>query len=156
MNVLPDLLKECYIRKSIHLFNSPVNFLLFEPTYQYYSSEGNSVSSGYYNEINYHYTPDYQSIELPVGLRHYFFLNDDFKIFANVSYILDFPINSSLVKDFEISSSASNQALGVGLKFMDKYAMEIRYHTKRNILNGYQVWESDYNTTSVIFGYSLF
>lgn len=137
-------------------FNKSKWSLLFEPTYQYYSSEGNSVSSGYYNEINYSYAVDYASIELPVGLRHYFFLNDDFKLFANVSYILDFSLNSSIARDFEISSSASNQALGVGLKFMDKYALEIRYHTKRNILNGYQVWSSDYNTTSVIFGYSLF
>ncbi len=137
--------------------------VILEPTYQYYESEisqeTNNVSGGtLVSSVNYH------SIELPVGLRHYFYLNDDSKIFANISYIFDFTGNSSI--EFSRSDgsmfnkleviSRRNLALGIGYKYKDRYGLEIRYLTNRDILGDYFYWNSSYRTFSIIFGYSLF
>src|SRR5690606_26374479 len=104
------------------------------------------------------------SIELPIGVRHFFYLNDNSKIFANLSAIFDIQNKSSLeifrndgskFDEFEIKTSY-NFALGIGYKHADRYSVELRYHTSREILGGYVHFGADYNTTSLIFGCSLF
>lgn len=133
-------------------FNKNKWSLIIEPSYQYYKSE---------KEIsNVSVNADYKSIEFPIGVRHYFFLNENSKIFINGSYNLAFDNNSiidlSSGIDLEVVNS-STLAFGLGYKHNDKYILEIRYHASREILsrNGSE-WFSDYNTLSVIFGYSFF
>ncbi|WP_396596434.1 autotransporter outer membrane beta-barrel domain-containing protein [Dokdonia sp. R86516] len=137
--------------------------IIVEPTYQSYKSEltsnSDNVSGG---ELTA--TADYSSIEIPIGLRHYFFLNENSKIFLNASYVLDLSSNSSI--DFTRSDGSSlssldvnttgNLALGIGFKQNDKYSLEIRYNTNRELLGEYESWSSEYKTLSLIFGYSIF
>ncbi|QGY48228.1 outer membrane beta-barrel protein [Maribellus comscasis] len=136
--------------------------IITEPTYQYYSStksETKDISGGeLISEVNY------QSIEIPVGVRHYFYLNEKSKFFVNVSYIFDFSSNSSveftrndgsLLSKLEIEPRR-NLALGIGYKFKDKYGLELRYLTDRELLGSHVQWSSEYRTFSVIFAYSLF
>lgn len=144
-------------------FNKNKWGILVEPTYQYYeyekTTEVNYVSGGLrVSEVKYN------SLEIPVGLRHYFFLNNESKVFANISYVLDFSSNSSieflrgdgsLYNSLEVKSRG-NLALGIGYKYMDRYSMEIRYHADRDIIADYFFWNSSYKTLSLIFGYSLF
>lgn len=128
-------------------FNKNKWAAIFEPTYQYYKSE---LTTEVY--------VDYKSVELPMGLRYYLFLNNNSKIFINGSMVLDFPINSVIKPengDFEIKTKI-NMAFGLGYKFRERYSLELRYHTPREVLNGYASWWSDYKTLSVIFGYSIF
>lgn len=125
-------------------FNKNKWAIIIEPTYQYFKSEP---------EI------DYTSIEVPFGFRYYSFLNLDSKIFLNAAYVVDFSFNSKI--DYENRSeleieSGPNFTYGVGYKYKDTYSIEIRYQTKRDILNQYLYWNSDYQTTSIIFGYTLF
>ena len=107
---------------------------------------------------------DYKSIEVPLGVRYYMFLNDKSKLFTNISYVIDFAYNStiqffrqdnSMLNSLE-SKSRPNMAIGFGYKFMDTYGIEMRYCTSRNILGDYLYWSSDYRTISIVFGYSLF
>lgn len=125
--------------------------ILLEPTFQYFKSE-KELSRG-------NVKVDYTSVELPIGLRHYFFLNNNSKFFMNASYILDFTnnskITSNILPDLEISKS-TNLGFGIGYKNYDKYSLELRYLTSRDILNSYMSWDSDYSTLSIIFGYSIF
>lgn len=137
--------------------------IIIEPTYQYFKSEKRTetknVSGGILiSEVNY------QSIELPVGIRHYFFLNDNSKIFADFSYVFDFSNNSeikftrsngTMYNTLEVKPRR-NLALGIGYKLKDKYSIGMRYQTGREILGSYLYWNSSYKTLSVIFGYSLF
>lgn len=137
--------------------------IIIEPTYQYYSSEktieNNRISGGILiSEVNY------QSIELPIGVRHYFFLNDNSKLFADISCILDFS-NSSFIeyKRFDGSVLASlevksrpNFGLGAGYKYKNKYSLGMRYQTSREISSDHTSWICSYKTFSVIFGYTLF
>ncbi len=144
-------------------FNKNKWSIIIEPTFQYYYSdskkETNELSGGFsITEVNY------QSIELPVGLRHYFYLNDKSIFFANISYVIDFSYKSSvkltrldgsLISSLDIISKP-NLSLGIGYKCKNKLSLEMRYQTKRQILSDYIYWKTDYGTMSIILGYTLF
>ena len=140
-------------------FNKNKWAIAFEPTYQSFKSEKttnvNNVSGGILiAEV------DYNIIEVPVSLRYYLFLNKNSKIFINASFI--FALNSKSSIEFKRADNSSlnsleiatrnNLAFGIGYKLYDKYSLEVRYLSGREILN----LNSDYRTSSIIFGYSLF
>ncbi len=144
-------------------FNKNKWAIAIEPSYQSFKSEkttnGNDVSGGLLITV-----VDYSSIEVPVSLRHYFFLNDNSKIFINASLLFNFSSKSSI--EFKRSNNSIlnslpidtnyNLAFGIGYKLYDKYSLEMRYQTSREVLNKYISWNSDYKTLSIIFGYSIF
>lgn len=134
-------------------FNKNKWALLVEPTYQYYKSEAQTNRSTQVARV------DYSSIELPLGIRHYFFLNDESKLFFNGAYIFDFSGDSSInfdnVTKLDIDTR-HNLALGFGYKHQNKYGVELRYHTNRDLLTSNSLWDSKYKTISLIFGYTLF
>lgn len=145
-------------------FNKKKWAITIEPTYQSFNSESitdvNNVLGGVLIA-----KIDYSSIEIPVGLRHYFFINKNSKIFMNASYIFDLSSKSSIdftrndisdISSLEIDTVISNLAFGLGYKYKDKYSIEFRYQTPRDVLGKYVFWSSEYKTLSIIFGYSLF
>ena len=100
---------------------------------------------------------EYSSIEIPVGLRHYFFLNEsgESKLFANLGFAYAFPVNSSLQRftgPLDISS-AGNFFIGGGYTY-SRYSIEFRYSFKREILN-YSYWASEYKSYGVSLGYKF-
>ena len=131
--------------------------LIIEPTYHYYKTE--KETTAYFATQNV--KVDYTSIELPVGIRHYMFINDKSKVFVNASFIIDLSSKGSII-DYETSNdldikSDGNVALGLGYKHNNKYSVEFRYHTDRNVLNNYSSnWNSSYDSMSLILGYTLF
>lgn len=139
-------------------FNKNKWAFIIQPTYQYFKSEiPNKFSGDYIREVNY------QSIEIPFGIRYYYFLNNDIKLFATIAMIVDLPIKSyinfknadgSNVSSLEIKPNGY-PGLGFGCKVKDRYNMEIRGFGNRNIL-GYSPWVSEYKTVSLTFGYTLF
>lgn len=144
-------------------FNKNKWAILVEPTYQYFNSEliteTTNVSGGkLVAEINY------QSLEIPIGFRYYFILNEKSKFFINLSYAINFDLNSSLelyradgsnLDTFDIDTS-QNLALGIGYQFMSKYSLELRFYTNRDLLINNNLWSSDFKNTSIIFAYTLF
>lgn len=144
-------------------FNKNKWAIAIEPTYQNFKAEKttnvNNVSGGMLIA-----NVDYSSIEVPIGLRHYFFLNNNSKIFINASYIFDLSSKSSIeftrndgsnLNSLEVETR-NNLAMGIGYKHNDKYSLEVRFQTNREILGNYSFWSSRYKTLSIIFGYSLF
>lgn len=128
--------------------------IICEPTYQYYKSkvEVQRTSRDFINEANY------KSIEIPLGIRHYFFTANNSKIFVNGAVIFDFPINSKITSNFEGDfdfKSSNNFAFGMGYKFVNKYSFELRYMTSRNTLFNYIYRDSDYKTISAIIGFTI-
>lgn len=143
-------------------FNKNKWSITAEPTFQYYRSETTTELDGMPLLVLIA-RANYQSIELPVGLRHYFYLNENSKIFINAAYIFDFSINSSIkflrsngstYKELEITPRR-NLALGAGYKIKDTFSFELRYQTGRNLFSEYLYWHSDYSTFSVVLGYSF-
>lgn len=132
-------------------FNKNKWSVIIEPTYQYFKAEkeddGRTIIA------------DYQSIELPIGFRHYFFLSKNSKIFLNASYVFEFAPNSFVNPGFGTSLEIvplSNFAFGLGYKQNDRFSLEFRYLTQRDILGNYLYWYSDYQTLSLVLGYTLF
>jgi len=132
-------------------FNKNKWAVLLEPTYQQFK-----YSKTAYGQI---VKVDYSSIELPIGVRHYFFLNNSSKIFINILYVIDFTTNSKVEfenqRDVEIKGS-NYFAVGVGYNYKAKYIVEMRYGFNRDILEENPLWISDYNTLSFILGYTIF
>lgn len=136
--------------------------IIAEPTYQSFKTEktyaNQKVSGGSLTA-----KVDYSSIELPIGIRHTFFLNESSKIFLNAQYILNFDLSPSLKyyradgSDFDHldMKSGKNFAFGAGFKFQEKYILELRYQTTRFVLDRYYNWNADYKTMSVIIGYNF-
>jgi len=140
-------------------FNKNKWGVLLEPTYRTYSEkkiiyEGNLYGGSLEGEVNY------SSIEIPLGLRYYMFLNNKSKIFVNISYIYDFIFNSNIKFIREDGQeeepldlqSFPNYGLGAGYNY-EKFYFELRYQTNRSILSGYSFWSSEFKNMSLIFGY---
>ena len=47
-------------------------------------------------------------------------------------------------------------AFGLGYKHNDKYSIEFRHQTPKELLGDYINWSAGFQTFSIIFGYSLF
>lgn len=140
--------------------------IIFEPSFQ--SSKKEVSEEWSYNPGTILVsTFNYKSIEFLIGIRHSFYLDNNSKIFLNVSYIPVFSINSSieLLRKYESSilnheeleiKTRNNLSLGAGYKYNDKYSIELRYFTNLDIMSEYSQWNSDYRTISLIIGYTLF
>ena len=136
--------------------------IVLEPTYQSYSSEKTYEASGI-NDGILTAKIDYSSIELPIGIRHTFFIAESSKIFLNAQYVLNLDLSPSLNyyrsdgTDFDQldMNSGKNFAFGAGFKFQEKYIIEFRYQTDRFVLENYPTWSADYKTMSVIIGYNF-
>lgn len=142
-------------------FNKNKWSIAIEPTYQNYKSQKRFTKIGF-NAGSYEASIDYTSIDVPLTLRHYFFLNDNSKLFLNVSYVLDLSSKSNvefrqsdlLTESLKIEAN-KNYAFGLGYKLYDKFSVEFRYQT-RDALGEYLFVGSSYSTTSMIIGYSIF
>lgn len=136
-------------------FVLPVNkgkwSIVIEPNYQQYCSNQELTTQSV--------SVNYKALELPFGLRHYFFLDDNSKVYINAFIAKAFSLNSEI--DFERSqndlevSSGFNAAFGIGYA-KNKLSAELRAYTPRNITNSHIYWESKYNNVSFIIGYRLF
>ncbi|MFT6841753.1 MAG: hypothetical protein ACJASR_000515, partial [Psychroserpens sp.] len=156
--------KETSFRLGIELeyilpFNNGKWSLIFEPTYQYYKTDKtfNSTPSSAI-ERNVTATVDYSSIEVPLGFRHYSYLNTNSRLFFNFSVFFDLSFKSEIeyIDSFYESDTGSNLSFGIGYSYKNKYSIEGRLHTKREILNEYATDSSEYANISVIFGCTIF
>jgi len=99
----------------------------------------------------------YNTIELIAGLRHYFYLNDDSRIFINPLYTFGF--NLTAVVDFETRSDLkllTNQNIGLGLGYIyKKYSAEIRYEHCRNVLFAFKNTNACHKSLGLFVGYRL-
>lgn len=145
-------------------FNNDKWSIAIEPTYQNFKSQKEANNTNNSEEVLTS-TIDYSSIEIPLSLRYYFFLNSNSKIFMNASYIFDYNSKSSIEFTSNDGStigplsvaSKPNLGLGIGYKQNNKYSLELRVQNKRTItLSEFSFWSAKYQTISLIFGYSIF
>lgn len=134
-------------------FNNDKWAIIIEPTYQNFKSKKETTELT--SEV------DYKSIEIPFGVRHIMFINENSKLFINGSIIMDFNLNSKFEFKRQWDStldikSGSNFAFGFGYNYDEKYSAELRYHSSRDLLTNYSLWDSEYNSLSLLFGYSIF
>lgn len=104
----------------------------------------------------------YSFIEVPVGLRHYFFATDKLAIFVNVGYNVVLTLDSDITyknsapggleTKIDISRS-SNIMAGAGVKY-GRFAAEFRLHAKRDILDRTYL-DASYRSLGVLFSYRV-
>lgn len=135
--------------------------IIVEPTFLYFTSQRDVVIS----HVNMVAETKNRSLELPVGIRHYFFINQNSKLFINASSILDINLASTLdykydqdnnFKHLDFSPWHLNFAFGGGFNYKSKYCIEFRYQTNRNVFIQKAYWSSDYKAISLVFGYTFF
>ena len=128
-------------------FNKNKWGFFLNPTYQYFNS-----SIPYLNST---ISADYQSIEFPLGIRYYIFLNQNLKLFANAEFILMKSISfDSKIYGMDVNTRNSC-AIGCGVAHK-KLSAEIRYYTDRELLYDYISVNTDYTRLSILFGYKIF
>jgi hypothetical protein len=126
-------------------FNNNKWALFVEPTYQTYKGGGE-------------FDITYSSVELPFGLRHYFHLNNNLKLFINVAAVADLPLEYSAKwgnLTVESERFKINFAGGIGLNYK-KFSLEGRYYSLRTGLDTTGSFHFDFVKSSVILGYRLF
>lgn len=110
----------------------------------------------YYRDIEsklYSFSVDYQTINIPIGIRYYMFLNDKSRLFVNGYIVYDlntrFSLNNELTSDDK--SFYFNFALGGGYEYR-KLSVEFRYYTQNEIYNN-NFWSANYNKLFLNIGY---
>ncbi len=125
---------------------------IIEPTYQYYKA--NFVDN--YKRVDVFL----KTLEIPIGFRHSFFINDASKIFINGSFVLNLNLGSSIkYNDQEfvtMTHTFSSFHYGVGYSFKKKYSAELRFNKISGIIGNSVEWASEYSNMSFILGYSIF
>lgn len=147
-------------------FNKNKWSVVLEPSYQNYKSKQVANLTNDFSSYSFkmNSSVEYSSIGLPLSLRYYVFLNNKSKLFFNLAYMTEFQLNSKITNVIEEFSSTSeldissrdNYAFGVGYKFKNKFIIELRSHTSKNILREYGSWIGNYDKLSLIIGYSIF
>ncbi len=147
-------------------FNNNKWSVFLEPTFQSYKAEKFIT---YFQStlltIETNVTADYTSIEFPLGVRHYFFLNDSSKLFvdgglvifdASIDSIIDFEDDRGMDLEIDGGETGSNFFAGFGYNYQSKYSVEARYGFGRELLGPFSGLSSSYNTFSLVFGYTIF
>jgi hypothetical protein len=104
-------------------------------------------------------TLDYSSIDFSLGFRHYFFLSDTSKIFANLSYAIEVSAKSDIdferVGDINANNPVGTYGLGIGYTYKD-LRIEARYNgTKNHFGKDFGRGFSEYNSFMLTLGYSF-
>jgi hypothetical protein len=140
--------------------------VFINPTYQKYQDEKNyNASSSFtgFPDTQYNIKASYNSIQLPIGIRHYMFLNQKSKIFINAAYSLDLSSKTDISYTNKTANTTinfkgnpgKNLAFGFGYNFKNKFSAEIRLNTKNELVN-YVYQSAKYSAIDFIFGYTIF
>lgn len=92
-------------------------------------------------------------IEIPIGIRHYLFLKNDFKIFINVGFTTSYSFNSTITinsNTLDVYNQSYNFIGGVGLN-KGKFSIQLRYSSDRDIIKEINI--SKYTSLGVQLGY---
>ncbi|TGD59112.1 tRNA modification GTPase [Flavobacterium humi] len=142
-------------------FNKNTWSVFINPAYQKYEAEKNYTRDNGFGVILPHtLNVEYSSVELPIGIRHHIFLNKTSKIFINGAFVFS-AFGGNATFDFDHGktifegTSRNNFAFGAGYSFQNRYSIEFRVNTAREIL-GYQQWSAKYSSIGIILAYKIF
>ncbi|SEJ02446.1 hypothetical protein SAMN05216327_105334 [Dyadobacter sp. SG02] len=131
-------------------FNKNKWGLLAEPTLQNYKTPLDLLGL----KLN----ADHWAVELPVGVRHYFFLSNNTRLFVNglaVFHLASWQSSASRrERDMEMRSR-TGLALGVGIS-KGRWGAEIRYGLPRSVFASYVNIDVKRTKASLVLGYKLF
>ncbi|WP_374174162.1 hypothetical protein [Flavobacterium tructae] len=142
-------------------FNKNKWSLFVNPTYQQYEDKSETGVINYMNDgmrVEFPSEVKYTAVQVPFGVRYYFFLNNKSKIFINAGYAIDVSGKLKLTsKPANLDSSTSGNFLtGLGYNFKNKVSAEIRVNGRKEVLNGFVSYSGAYRSLDFILGYTIF
>ena len=132
--------------------------IFIEPAYQLYSASRDIVVTESLNpDLDQTVSIDYSYIDLPIGVRYYMFLSDQSKMFINAGAVTSI----NFTKEIEYSKSINrninseiNFMFGLGYVFDDRFSLEARVNTPRDLTTGTS-FNSNYTSVGIVFGYRI-
>lgn len=100
---------------------------------------------------------NYRALELPVGLRHYFYLSEDLRFSLSIAYAFEFGFNSAMnrIDGQKYDLNGGNVfAGGAGMAYK-KFSAELRWYDKKDLLRNYPFLESKLSKVSLVLGWKL-
>ncbi|WP_298224652.1 hypothetical protein [Flavobacterium sp.] len=151
-------------------FNKGIWSIFVSPSYQKFDVSKDYISKinnpGFLNDqfpVHYNIKTDYSSIEVPVGIRRYFFINKSSKLSINIAYVIDVAgtgdikiTNSDGLANASATlkiNSRNNPAIGAGYTHK-RMSAEFRYNLERK-LSSTDSWSVKYNSFGLSFGYRI-
>lgn len=148
-------------------FNKNKWAVMFEPTYSFYTGKKITAPAG---DQLYNISMDsYSFINLPIGIRHYMFLNEKSKLFINAqvnvltlragkakTIDLDYEGYNFDHADLSSSQSLDSFSFGIGYNYNNKYSIEFKYNTKNQLMDDSAAQSADMSYASIILGYNIF
>ncbi|PCJ97920.1 MAG: tRNA modification GTPase [Flavobacteriaceae bacterium] len=141
-------------------FNNNKWSLFIEPSYEYFKSDVMPTDARIRRM-------DYAAVEIPVGIRHYFFLGPKSKLFlaggvafgkdfnSKIDYLRTDITPNALISDLEIDGTQEFFFMAFGYNFNNRVSIEFRQNSNRNLLSNYQTRISDFKGYSIIVGYNI-
>lgn len=155
-------------------FNNNAWSVFIDPSYISYDST-TEQKDPIFSTRSRIYIAKYNSIELPLGIRKYFFLNNKkkHKMLVNLGVAFDIPFNSffsyeekspNFLKTSKTKFQPTpNFFFGAGYILNEKIKIELRYNTSKNLNQSgfdsevqYADWKESLNNTSFLISYNLF
>jgi len=143
-------------------FNNNKWSVIIEPSYNSYKDSETLYNQWSLAINNQEVEIKYDYIQIPIGIRHYFYLNDNSSIFINALYNAKLKMGDSGVKysyttsaNSEIFPTLNNFAFGIGFNYK-KYSIESRLFSNTQILSGgSQYNQANYKNISLNLRYQL-
>lgn len=128
----------------------------------------NVINPGFFNDgdpLNYSIEMTYNTVEIPIGIRHYFNLGSRSRIAVDASYVVAFVMDAKdiVLQDHDGLANASdtlpvsnhnNFAFGLGYHYA-KWSAGLRVTTPR-VISELPSWKTAYFTYGLLLGYQLF
>lgn len=151
-------------------FNKGQWSIFTNPTYQRFDAENDFTKSSTSSEnggnpIYYTAAVDYSSLEFPIGVRRYFFINQNSKIHANVAFVVDATLSSDQTIEFTNANNLPNakqsveissrncMLIGAGYSYK-RFSGELRYYTPKE-LSSILAWSAKYTAVGLTVGYKI-
>ena len=125
-------------------------------------AEGNYVktSFSYTSDLTtFKYNFDYNFIEIPFGLIHYFNVTEDFKLFVKGGMCTTFTLDDNFsvgTSDYNRGTTTStNVVAGFGVNYK-RFNAEFKFYTKSDITQNDQIYNSEFKRSSIRIAYDVF
>ncbi len=147
-------------------FNKNKWSLILAPNYLSFSADKTYVKNDGFGEtgvevIN-HVDMKYGYFEVPLGMRHYMFLNPKSRIFINVSYAIyidkgdiKFTQTGSIDEAYDLKSKGGSIDFGLGYSYDNRINVELKTDFKRGIINSTS-YGVDYSSIGLQLSYRIF
>ncbi len=141
-------------------FNKNKWAIIAEPIYKKYKADAKTgVTNIFTNSIDEEKVSiDYTNIQIAFGGRYYFFLSEKSRIFINAGYTISLKRNEEIEFNYRSNLKIEpdkNFYGGLGFK-QNKLSIEFRYNTPFDNMSRYWSWESEFKSSSLILGYTVF